>query len=269
MPKPRIALLVNIVAPSRVRLYEHLAAALDLTILHGGAERNRDSWNGTSLKGARYKRMAGWQWSLARREDGEIFDHWFLHFEPGYVFELLRERPDGIVTFEMGFRTLVALAYGTLFRKPVWVWWGGTLRTERRVGRFRRSLRALIARWARHWISYGETSTEYLRSLGVPADRILQVQNCVDETWYAASAQPALEVHPHPVLLHVGQMIARKGIAEFLRAARRLQQEGINFSTILVGGGRDSAKLQRLAVQLGLDNVHFLPGQRAESMAGF
>jgi len=214
--------------------------------------------------------MAGWQWSLAKREHGEIFDHWFLHLEPGYIFELIRERPDGIVTFEMGFRTMVGLAYGTCFRKPVWVWWGGTSHTERRVGWFRRLLRDAIARWAKHWISYGRTSTEYLLTFGVPRERILQVQNCVDERWYDdASVEPALSVSPRPVLLHVGQMIARKGIAEFLRAARRLQREGLNFSILMVGGGRDGAKLRRLAAELCLENVHFHSAQAPESMPAF
>ena len=36
----------------------------------------------------------------------EIFDHWFLHFEPGYISELIRERPDGVITFENGFSHL-------------------------------------------------------------------------------------------------------------------------------------------------------------------
>jgi glycosyltransferase involved in cell wall biosynthesis len=103
-------------------------------------------------------------------------------------------------------------------------------------------------------------------SLGIPRERILQVQNCVDETWYGTQPESALDVQPKPVLLHVGQMIARKGIAEFLHAAARLQQEGLAFSIVLVGGGRDSAKLQRLAAELLLNNVRFYPAQPPEAM---
>jgi glycosyltransferase involved in cell wall biosynthesis len=192
-----------------------------------------------------------------------------LHLEPGYITELIRERPDAVITFEMGFRTLVGLAYGTCFRKPVWVWWGGTPHTERHVGRFRKLVRAIVACWAKCWISYGQTSTEYLLTLGIPRERILQVQNCVDETWYGTQAGSDLDVRPRPMLLHVGQMIARKGIAEFLHAAARLQQEGLTFSIVLVGGGRDSAKLQRLAIELRLDNVRFYPAQPAKAMPAF
>ena len=267
--KLRVALLVNLVAPSRVRVYEHLAAALDLVILHGGMERNRNYWNKVQVNGACGRRMAGWQLSLTKREGGEAFDHWFLHLEPGYITELVREKPDAVITFEMGFRTLVGLAYGTCFRKPVWVWWGGTSHTERRVGRVRKLVRRIVAHWAKRWISYGQTSTEYLLTLGIPRERILQVQNCVDETWYEVAVESALNLRPRPLLMHVGQMVARKGIAEFLRAAARLQQEGLTFSIVLVGEGRDSTKLQRLAAELGLDNIHFYPAQPPKAMPPF
>jgi glycosyltransferase involved in cell wall biosynthesis len=269
MPRPRVALLINLVAPSRVGVYEHLASALDLVIMHGGMERNRSYWNTVEVNGACGRRMAGWQLSLTKREHGEVFDYRFVHLEPGYITGLIREQPDAVITDEIGFRTLVGLAYGTCFRKPVWVWWGGTSHTERRVGRFRKLLRRVVARWAKRWISYGQTSTEYLLTLGIPRERIVQVQNCVDETWYEAPAEPALELRPRPVVLHVGQMVARKGIAEFLRAAARLQQEGLTFSTVLVGGGRDSTKLQRLAAELGLDNIHFYPAQAPKAMPAF
>ena len=269
MPKPRIALLVNLVAPSRVGVYERLAKRLDLVILHGGTEKNRESWKNVHVNGASDRRIAGWQLPLTKRKRGEIFDQWFLHLEPGYITELIRERPDGVVTLEMGIRTLAALTYGTFFRKPVWVWWGGTPHTERHVGRLRKLARAAIARWAKRWISYGQTSTEYLLTLGIPRERILQVQNCVDESWYGAPAEPQLDAQPKPVLLHVGQMIARKGIAEFLRAAARLQREGEKFSIVLVGGGCDSAKLQQLAAELSLTNIHFYPPQAAKSMPAF
>lgn len=269
MRRPKVALLINLIAPSRVSLYERLATALDLVILHGDMEANRNSWKSVEVNGARNRRVAGWQLSLDRQKSGKVIDHWFLHLEPGYIFELLRERPDAVITDEMGFRTLIALAYGTWFRKPVWVWWGGTLHTERDVGRFRKLMRAMIARWAKHWISYGQTSTEYLLTLGIARERILEVQNCVDERWFSSSEEPLLETKPSPILLHVGRMIGLKGIAELLRAAARLREEGLKFSIVLVGGGRDSGKLQQLAGELGLDNVICYPVQPPEAMPDF
>jgi glycosyltransferase involved in cell wall biosynthesis len=269
MNKPKVAILVNMVAPYRVRLFEHLATEFDLSILYGGMESNRTSWEPPEVKGASVRRVLGWQFSLSRRQGAKEFDKRFVHIEPGYFTDLIRERPQAVITAEMGFRTLAALAYGTLFARPVWIWWGGTLRTERATGRLQNLIRRFVARWAKHWVSYGQTSTEYLQTLGIPVDRILQIQNSVDENSYSQVAKPALEIRPKPVLLHVGQMIARKGIAEFLRAAARLQDEGLQFSLVFVGGGPDREQLQQLATKLHLRDVHFYPAQPPRAMPSF
>lgn len=256
--KKKVFLLVNLVAPARIPVYTRLAERCDLSILHGKMEGNR-SWKELKVEGAEDGRVWGFHLTLDRRANGRVFDKWFLHIEPGYLFELFRRKPEAVITVEMGFRTLTALVYGSLFGKPVWVWWGGTLHTERSIGGLRKIVRKLFGKWARHWISYGDTSTEYLQSLGIPRDRILQIQNCVDESMYQQRVAQAFELSPKPVLLHVGQLIARKGIVAFLRAASRVQEEGYHFSILLVGGGPDRQQLQQLVSDVGLRNVHFEP----------
>jgi glycosyltransferase involved in cell wall biosynthesis len=257
--KPKLCLMLNMISPARIPLYSALAARFDLLILHGGTESNRPGWQSVeqSLFHAQIKRAWGWQIPRFRKSAGKLFDNQYTHITPGYIWHLLRSRPDAVITNEMGLRSIIALAYGTAFRKPVWVWWGGTLHTERQAGFIRRTLRAIVARWARHWISYGWTSTEYLRSIGVPEDRVLEIQNAVDERRFASPAKPAFQVEPRPVLLHVGQLIARKGVEPLFRAAAALQQEGLEFSLLLVGNGPEKENLQRLAAQLHLENVHF------------
>jgi glycosyltransferase involved in cell wall biosynthesis len=197
---------------------------------------------------------------------GKIRDGRHLHITPGFIWHLFRFRPDAVVSNEMGFRTLQALLYGTLMRKPVWVWWGGTLHTERLIGPVRRTMRFVVSRWARRWISYGQTSTEYLMSLGVPRDRIVQIQNSVDESQYSANAEPEFNLQPRPVLLHVGQFIARKGIDLFLRASAVLQKDGHEFSLLFVGSGPDRQKLEQLASDLQLKNVHFHSSRESGKM---
>lgn len=269
MNKPKLAILVNMIAPYRVRLFSHLALTFDVSILCGAMEANRTSWREPTVEGARVRRVAGWQVSFSKRRGGKEVDKRYFHLEPAYLLDLIRERPEAVIAAEMGIRTVAALVYGTVFRKPVWVWWGGTQRTERHAGLVKRLLRRIIARWAKHWISYGQTSTEYLQTLGIDASRILQIQNCVDEGWYTQRAEPVLDLHPKPVLLHVGQMIARKGISEFLRAVAHLQKEGFLFSVLLVGGGPDREQLQELASSLDLLNVHFYPAQSPGAMASY
>jgi glycosyltransferase involved in cell wall biosynthesis len=227
-----------------------------------------------------------------------VYDERYLHLPVGQLIDLLRTRPDAILSVEMGLRTALALLYGTLTRTPVWVWWGGTLHTERDLDRARRLVRAVISRWAKRWISYGASSTEYLLSLGVPRDRILQIQNCVDETLFTAHVRPgAVEtaaaggsagtrpgarsagavrptrsaaadepVAPRPVFLHVGQLIGRKGVDALLDAAAIVQREGRSFSLLLVGDGPEREALEARAAALGLRNVHFRPGRPPAEM---
>jgi glycosyltransferase involved in cell wall biosynthesis len=264
----KVALLVNMIAPARIPVYSGLAARFELLVLHGGTESNRDSWRDMerALPDSQVVRAWGWQISIPRRQNGQVFDRRYIHITPGFLWHLLRYKPDVLITNEMGFRTLTALLYGTVFRKPVFVWWGGTTHTERGIGLVKRSLRALVSRWARRWISYGQTSTEYLRTLGIPRERILQIQNAVDEQRFTPSVEPAFSLQTKPVVLYVGQFIARKGVEFLLAAAAALQREGLRFSLLLVGNGRDKAALEKRANDLHLDNLHFQAALAPEKM---
>jgi glycosyltransferase involved in cell wall biosynthesis len=261
--KRRVALLTNIVAPYRIPVYERLGRDCELLILYGveaGEEPNRGCWAKVEcqLSNARMKRSRGFVLDLRRRQGGRVFDRRYVHITPGFLLDLVRFRPHVVISNEMGFRTLIALLYGSFGRVPVWVWWGGTVYTERNIGWPRRLLRALIRRWARNWISYGETSTEYLLSIGVLRARILQVQNCVDERLHHSTVIPLLEIEPRPVLLYVGQLIARKGVAALLGSAARLRRTGHVFSLVLVGDGPEKQRLQSMVSDLGLEGVvHF------------
>jgi glycosyltransferase involved in cell wall biosynthesis len=264
----KIAVLFNIIAPAKVPVYSGLAAHFNMLLLHGGMESNRTSWHAPEKKiiGAKIKQVWSWQLEL-RKMSGKIRDRRHLHITPGFIFYLLGFHPDVVVSNEMGFRTLQALIYGTLMRKPVWVWWGGSPHTESTVGGLRRAMRFLISRWAKHWFSYGITSTEYLVSIGIPRDRIVQIQNSVDETQYTAIVSPKFDIKPRPVILHVGQFVRLKGIHLLLHAAAVLQREGQKFSMLLLGSGPDRQALEDLAKKLNLENIHFHSSLKPEEMS--
>jgi glycosyltransferase involved in cell wall biosynthesis len=265
----KVALMVTVIAPVKMPLFCGLAEHFDLLILHGGMEGNRDSWIDAKqeISGATIKRVMDWQ-IRAKKMDGGIRDDRHLHVTPGLLWHLFRFRPDVVVTSEMGLRTVLALFYGTLSQKPVWVWWGGTPHTEHRIGTARRILRFVISHWAHYWFSYGETSSEYLVSIGIRRDRIVQIQNGVDETRFSTGAAPEFQVQPRPVLLHAGQLIARKGIDLFLRAASTLQREGYEFSLLFVGSGPDKGALEYLARDFQLKNVNFHSSRPSDKMPG-
>ena len=266
--KLRVALLINAIAPSRIAIYAGLAREFDLRIVRGGREGNRTSWHGLDkqIPNAVVKQAWGWQLRIARKAEGQVIDHQHIHIRPGILWELIRFRPNVVIANEMGFRTMTALLYGLLFRVPVWVWWGGTAHTERNIGIARRALRFLISRLVSHWISYGKSSTAYLVGLNVPRSHIVEVQNSVDERPFIADPPAEFDLQPRPVVLCIGQLIARKGVIHFLQAAARLQKEGESFSILLVGDGPDKAALERQIVDLGLENVHLHKSRRPEQV---
>jgi glycosyltransferase involved in cell wall biosynthesis len=266
--KQKLAILVNMISPARIPLYSSLAERFDLLLLHGGNESNRDTWHDIDhqLHQARIVKVWGWQIPLTRRVRGKAFDRRYMHVMPGYLWQLFRFRPDVIVTNEMGLRTLLALTYATIARKPVWVWWGGTIHTERGIGAIKRIVRSLIAHWAKRWISYGESSTEYLLTLGIDRDSVLEIQNSVDERRFLDTAEAAYKIEPRPILLHVGQFTARKGIEPLLRAAAEQQKRWQIFSLVFVGSGPEKEADEQLSRELGLKNVHFLPPREPTRM---
>ena len=266
--KRRLALLTNMIAPYRLPLYSHLGDQFDLLVLHGGTEANRHSWGNLegALSNMEVVRAWGWQIPFKQNLNGKVFNERLFHITPGFLWHLLRFRPDAIISSEMGFRSAVALAYGTVFRKPVWIWWEGTLHSERNVDTFRRVLRKLFASVCDHWITCGQTSTEYLLSLGVHRSCILQSQNAVDEEQFKAPVEAAWNIEPKPVVLQVGQFVGRKGIGALLDAAAAVQQKGCDFSLLLVGNGPEKTALEHRAKSLGFKNIHFEPAQPPEKM---
>ena len=266
--KMKLVLLTNMIAPYRLPLYSVLAEQFDFLLLHGGKEANRGSWRNPeeALPNATVVRAWGWQIRRARKVNGEIFDDNFIHITPGIVWHLLRFRPDAIISSEMGFRSLIALTYGAVFRKPVWIWWGGTLHSERTIDPLRKILRKGFALCVDRWVTYGQSSTEYLLRLGVKRDRVLESQNAVDEERFKTNGEPAWVIQPRPVVLHVGQFIERKGIGLLLEAAASLQRHGCEFSLLLVGEGREKEALERRTRTLGLKSVQFRPAQPPDKM---
>lgn len=269
--RPRVALLVNLVAPYRLPVYRRLSRRFDLYVLCSGREGNRSTWpTHVDRRDADHSLFIRQSWGVTipyrAIHKGRVYDVKYLHLTLGYWGDLIRLQPDAVISIEMGPRTLTALAWGALFRRPVVVWWGGTRWTERDAGMARRLVRSAIARLTRHWISYGSTSTDYLQSIGVRRERILQIQNCVDEEIFQQKVEPSLCLEPRPVLLYVGQMIQRKGVDRLLEAAARLQAEGLTFSLLLVGDGPERETLVAYAKHLGLDHVTFHPAQPNAAM---
>ncbi|MEO0644771.1 MAG: glycosyltransferase [Cyanobacteria bacterium J06650_10] len=263
----KLAFLNNLITPYRLPLYNGLSDKFDLHLLLSGKETNRETWQNLEelLENVKIYNVWGITLPFFEKRNGRAFDPRFLHLNPGYLWDLLKIRPDAVISSEMGFRSLIALFYGWLFKKPVWILWGGTLHTEKYRSRLKKLVRSIIFKKVTRWISYGKTTTDYLLDLGIARSHILQIQNCVDEKLYVHQ-HIELQKNSVPVLLYTGQFIKRKGISLFLMAVSQLQKEGYLFSTRLVGSGVEKENILKLISQLDLKQVSVLPSQHPSKM---
>lgn len=256
---PRVAVLVNLIPPYRAALFRKLREKLDLHVFWSGSEPNRTQWHdgktGRSLSGASL--MRGLSLSREIRDEEGVYDYRSLHITFGAILQLWKLKPDAIISAEMGTRTICAFLFALVMRKPLWVWWGGTEDTERHVGAARRLIRRRLAATSVKWLTYGESATAYLCTLGIDKNRVTQLQNCVDEAAYLGDA-PARFQNADVVFLYVGQLIRRKGIHHLLAAAAELQGKGRRFSIVIVGDGPERSRLEELSRASALQNVEFV-----------
>ena len=260
----RLAILVNMIAPYRLPVYASLAERFDTLVLHGGSEPNR-TWTLEMCSTLKTRKVFTLKIALRKRTGiPGISDTSYVHLNIGLVWWLVRFRPEVILTNEMGLRTVIALVYGKLAGVPVWVWWGGTLHSERNITKGRSRLRRFLVGHVERWISYGATTTEYLESIGVERSQILQIQNCVlQETFLVEPASPTdwFKDMPRPVILTVGQLVPRKGLDKLIEACGRLAIHGRKFTLAVVGQGPERERLIELARQNRIEHFVMLPNQ--------
>lgn len=265
----KITILTNIISPYRRPLFDKICSDFESYILLSGEEDNRVAWNTTDESGVSAKviELDGFTLKHEIGHNSNVYNYRFIHVNPDILYKLWHINPNVVITFEMGPRTILSLIYCLMSGASLWVWWGGTKYTERNIGIIRQAVRWFLARVVPNWISYGDSSTEYLHNIGVSRDDILQAQNCVDERRFlSTNTSGVLDVAVRPALLFVGQLIDRKGIIPLLKAVSKVQSEGLNFSLYFVGHGPERDRYERIADKLSIQNVFFVGEVKPEKI---
>jgi len=149
-------------------------------------------------------------------EPGFSYKFW-RHFPYDTLTLLIRQRPDVVISLQLGFRTLQAALYTKLFRKSrLIIWLGLSEHTERGLPRWRVLQRKGLLCVADAVLVNGTSGIRYLLSLGVPRERIFALPYCAE---IAPHLELPLKREPDVSrrFLYVGQLIELKGVAPFLR----------------------------------------------------
>ncbi|MCC4249430.1 glycosyltransferase [Microbacterium testaceum] len=108
----------------------------------------------------------------------------------------------------------------------------------------------------------GVAAGDAIRSMGVPAARILEGFNAVDvSSFAAASARVVSPTHAGHAFAYVGQLIERKNVAGMIRAFSKAR--GVHDTLTIVGSGDQLPMLKDLTLALGLEERVRFVGQVA------
>jgi glycosyltransferase involved in cell wall biosynthesis len=229
----KLALLTEIPAPYRVRLFAALAERVDLLVLFlAGTDPRRPYYDvGTLpfphvvLEGRQVQR--GPRWIVVNR---------------GVLSELRRFRPDAIAVGGWNQPAFwQALAYSRARRIPLLLWVESTARDARSdAAPLRLARRAMIAGASGYFVP-GSASADYVRSFGVRGELIEHAPNAVDASAFAAAAADRAG-RAECTFLYVGRLDLEKGLDVLLRAFREVPGR-----LVLVGTGSEEAALHALA----------------------
>jgi len=137
-----------------------------------------------------------------------------------FTKQLKALKPDVILSYEMGMRTLLCSFY-RMFRRDCRLVMVGNMseRIERERGIFRKALRKAILCGVDFFSYNGPSCKRYLQSLGVKEEKLFHFPYCIDPESVSSSPRQQ-NANSVRTLLYCGAMSSRKGILRFAEAAR-------------------------------------------------
>ena len=215
-------ILTNYVRKHHVLAFQQFAKRVrKLTVLLSvPMEPDRD-WD-TQWGGLDVQIQRNLMWTSNWKHSSGFSEPNFIHVPIDTPYRLWKLKPDIVLSYEMGFRTLLASVYRRLRRKTPLVMIGNmSQHIEQERGFLRRSLRKLICRGVDYFTYNGPSCKRYLDSLGIDDDQQFHFPYCIDDaSVYRGERKPSAESSPLR-LLYCGSISERKGIVQFAESLSR------------------------------------------------
>jgi glycosyltransferase involved in cell wall biosynthesis len=212
----KVCLFTNTIPPYYLPVFEYLSDLLGVlrVFVSTPMEPNRDwkpEWGDLNVTVQKC-----WSYAASWSHEQGFTDEIWRHIPYDTLPLLIRERPDVVISSQLGFRTLLAEVYRKLFpRSRLIVWTGLSEHTEMGLPVWRMLQRKAMLRLADAVLVNGTSGENYLLSLGMPRERIFPLPYCAE-----ISSHLALPIEREPSvarrLLYVGQLTTRKGLQPFL-----------------------------------------------------
>ncbi len=274
MAKLKVAILHNIIAPYRFKLFNELAKKdIDLTVLFMAEGSKNRKWNPdlyTSEIRFKYKVLPNIKFKLPIKDYTEYI------INPTIVFELTKY--DRVITAGwLDFSCQMTYLFSKILKYKYIIWSESTLFEDS----WQRRLALPYVKWAvknaSGYIAIGSRSKKYLETLGAPANKIEIAYSTVDIEYFADKSRLTLsEINKmkqnigipenNNVILYVGQFIPRKNVLSLIKAFSLLKE---NCSLLLIGYGPEKQSLDEYILKNNVTSVVFLPHHEVSEMPAY
>jgi glycosyltransferase involved in cell wall biosynthesis len=260
----RLAILQNLVAPTRHALFEALARIpdIDLTVLFMARTEATRGWR-EAPPPYPHRFLRGAHVPLPARGDVDT-----LHVNPGIVTALARGRYDALLI--AGFlspTSWLALGASRALDTSSLLWFGTPWPSDGPRSRLAGPLKRALVRSADGVVAYGHAARAQAIALGASPERTFIALNTTDTAPFAAAAarrdeaRAALALGERPTALWSGRFVSRKRPDLAVSLLARLGERVPGLEVLFVGDGSERAATEEAARRSGL-RARFL-GDRA------
>ncbi|MEM7593774.1 MAG: glycosyltransferase family 4 protein [Cyanobacteria bacterium P01_A01_bin.83] len=187
----------------------------------------------------------------------------FSYMSPKIIVELLKYRPKVIFADSFRVWTIIALLLKPWLRwKVIMTYEGSSPGVDHLDSSLRLLLRRIMTWSADALMTNSQAGKRYLSDiLQAPVDKIFvhpyQVPSAKSLQNVSGNKPQQLEL-TKPVFLFVGHIIPRKGLRYLLEACLILQQQGAEYTLLIVGDGTEQDELKAFCHQHSLENVKWV-----------
>ena len=248
----RVAVVTHALSPHRLALMECVAASVDdlrVFLSQADDKLHKFPFEGGSLA-VTIQKSLNWEHQFQNVHGYRDISH--VHVPYDTYQQLMRYKPDVVISTELGMRSLLSALYCSRRRSAKLVLWA-TLseRTEETRGRLRTFVRGWLVSKVHSVFVNGDGGASYIRHLGYKGPMFI-VPYAIDDT-------PFRTVRYEPTtgtfrLLYTGLLIPRKGLHAFGKVLNAWSHDhpATKLEFTLVGEGSDSRSLRELSTAANL-----------------
>jgi glycosyltransferase involved in cell wall biosynthesis len=262
MERKRVCLIINIISPYRISLFNHLSRMMELKVIFlAESEENRNwkvCWDEIEFD---YTVLKGGNLFIKRFEIP-------LYLNFGLFKELRRYNPDSVVICGYHYpATWLSILYARHYKKKIILWAGSHLQSGFLKNRLTDLYKKMIIPCFDSYVTYGTAAKEQIVYYGADERKISIGCNTVDVNSLISKSkgldrsvtEKLRNSFSNQNILYVGSFIPRKGVMQLIKVFELLRNEVEDVGLILVGDGPDKESYRAYIRENNIQDVYF-PG---------